>query len=97
MRVQEHALGMLLNLLNHLRVLQGDWKASGGVNPIKDGVTVTYCGCWVWLMGVNALLLNLGEGPTYDKYKQGYAPEGICEVSLEELQAEAYAVTCTCH
>ena len=30
---------------------------------------------------------------TYDKYKQGYAPEGICEVSLEELQAEADVVS----
>ena len=29
----------------------------------------------------------------YDKYKQGYAPEGISEVSLEELQAEADVVS----
>jgi len=29
----------------------------------------------------------------YDKYKQGYAPEGIQEVSLEELQAKADVVS----
>ena len=29
----------------------------------------------------------------YDKYKQGFAPEGIREVSLEELQAEADVVS----
>ena len=97
--VAEHALGMLLSLLNHLprvhrEIKEGKWLREPNKGRELQSLTVGIIGYGV--MGSEFALLLSAMGVkvlAYDKYKQGYAPEGIQEVSLEELQAEADVVS----
>ena len=97
--VAEHALGMLLSLLNHLprvhrEIKEGKWLREPNKGRELQSLTVGVIGYGVMGSEFAQLLSAMGvKVIAYDKYKQDYAPEGIREVSLEELQAEADVVS----
>ncbi len=97
--VAEHALGMLLSLLNHLprvhrEIKEGKWLREPNKGRELQSLTVGVIGYGVMGSEFAQLLSAMGvKVLAYDKYKQGYAPEGIREVSLQELQAEADVVS----
>jgi D-3-phosphoglycerate dehydrogenase len=93
--VAEHALGMLLSLLNRLRIADkevrnGTWlrEENRGLELINRTVGVIGYGQMgsAFAQKLKALGCRV---LSYDKYKKNYAPEGIEEVSLASLQAEA--------
>ncbi len=97
--VGEHALGMLLSLLNKLHtadreVRSGKWDREGNRGIELDGKTVGIIG-----YGNNgeafARKLRGFEVKTlaYDKYKTGFGNEFVTEASLEELYREADVIS----
>lgn len=90
--VAEHALGMLLSLLNHLprvhrEIKEGIWRREENKGRELQSRTVGIIGYGV--MGSQFARLLAAMGTTvlaYDKYKTGYADPGITESTLEELQ-----------
>ncbi len=97
--VAEHALGMLLSLLNHLprvhrEIKEGKWLREPNKGRELQSLTVGVIGYGVMGSEFAQLLSAMGvKVLAYDKYKQDFAPEGIREVSLEELQAEVEVVS----
>lgn len=92
--VGEHALGMLLTLWNkihlaNLEVKAGQWNREANRGLEIKGKKVGIIG-FGNMGGAFAQRLNGFEAEilAYDKYKQNYAPEGVTEVTLEELKAE---------
>ncbi|MFM8362710.1 MAG: NAD(P)-dependent oxidoreductase, partial [Haliscomenobacter sp.] len=93
--VAEHALGMLLMLMNHLgradrQVRQGEWVRAGNRGVEIKGKTVGILGYGNMgqalaqrLAGFEARVL------AYDKYKADYGNAFAEAVSLETLQAES--------
>lgn len=97
--VAEHALGMLLSLLNRLRIADrevrsGIWRREENRGYEISGKTVGIIG--FGQMG-SAFAEKLGSFNcrilSYDKYKINYAPAGVEEVDLSTLQAEADIVS----
>ncbi len=92
--VGEHALGMLLTLWNKIHLANLEVKAGQWNREANRGLEIK--GKKVGIIGFG----NMGgafaqrlkgfetEILAYDKYKQNYAPEGVTEVTLEELKAE---------
>lgn len=97
--VAEHALGMLLSLLNHLprvhrEIKEGKWLREPNMGRELQSLTVGIIGYGVVGSEFARLLAAMGvKVVAYDKYKQNYALEGIQEVTLTELQAEADVVS----
>ncbi len=90
--VGEHAIGMLLMLFNNLKradaeVRNGQWRREANRGFELQGKTVGILG--YGYMGSAMAEKLQGFGCTviaYDKYKSNYAPTGVEEVSLAELQ-----------
>ena len=93
--VAEHALGMLLSLMNHLNkgdkeVRNGIWDREGNRGMELEGKTIGIIG-----YGNNgSALAKILSGfdvriLAYDKYKSGFATERVKEVSLDQLKDEA--------
>jgi len=93
--VGEHALGMLLTLWNkihlaNMEVKRGQWNREANRGLEIKGKTIGIIGFGNMgsafaqrLKGFEATII------AYDKYKQNYAPEGVHEVTLPELQQES--------
>jgi len=89
--VGEHALGMLLSLLNHMnradrQIRQGTWLREGNRGTEIKGKTVGIIGYGNMgsafaqrLKGFEARVIS------YDKYKLGYSDGNTTETSLEEI------------
>ncbi|MDB0011284.1 phosphoglycerate dehydrogenase [Crocinitomicaceae bacterium] len=97
--VGEHALGMLLSLLNHLNkgdkeVRSGKWDREGNRGEELDGKTIGIIGFGnngqafaKKLRGFDVNVL------AYDKYKTNFGNEFIKESSLEELYKNADVIS----
>lgn len=97
--VGEHALGMLLSLMNHLpradrEVRGGKWRRKENTGTELFGKTVGIIGFGRMgsafaekLKGFNVTVL------AYDKYRKDHAPEGVHETSLEELMDRSEVIS----
>lgn len=97
--VAEHALGMLLALMNHLpkadrEVRQGIWDRVSNSGQELGGSTVGLIGFGQMgtafaqrLAGFNVKVI------AHDKYRKGFANERVEEVSLEELQRRSDVIS----
>lgn len=90
--VGEHALGMLLMLLHHLRradaeVHAGIWKREENRGTELNSLTVGIMGFGFMGSAFAEKLSGMGcRILAYDKYKTGYAPAGVEETSLAKLR-----------
>ncbi len=90
--VAEHALGMLLSLLNHLPRVQreiagGQWLRASNKGRELQSLKVGIIGYGVMGGEFARLLDAMGvQVLAYDKYKTGYADGRIQEVTLAQLQ-----------
>ncbi len=97
--VAEHAMGMLLMLMNHLgradrEVQQNQWRRAPNRGTEIKGKTVGIIGYGNMgsafakrLQGFDAEVIS------YDKFKSNYADQHTSEVSLAELQASAHIIS----
>ncbi|PTM05211.1 MAG: hydroxyacid dehydrogenase [Bacteroidetes bacterium] len=93
--VAEHALGMLLSILNRLRI--ADREVRSGIWLREENRGYEIAGKTVGIIGFGQMGSAFAEKLasfhcrilSYDKYKSNYAPVGIEEVDLKTLQAEA--------
>lgn len=97
--VGEHALGMLLSLMNHLHtadreVRSGKWDREGNRGVELDGLTVGIIGYGnngaafaKKLRGFDVELL------AHDKYKSGFGNDFVKEASLEEVLTKADVIS----
>lgn len=97
--VAEHALGMLLSLLNHLprvhrEIKEGKWLRESNKGRELQALKVGVIGYGI-MGGTFARLLDaMGVAVlAYDKYKSGYAEGGVVECSLERLYEEADVIS----
>jgi len=97
--VAEHALGMLLALLRHLpradrEVREGQWRREENRGDELAELCVGIIGCGHMGSAFAQKVQPLARQVlTYDKYKKEYAPPGVEEVSLAELQRKADVVS----
>tara|TARA_B100000900_G_scaffold14173_2_gene11393 strand:+ start:1187 stop:2131 length:945 start_codon:yes stop_codon:yes gene_type:complete len=97
--VAEHALGMLLSLLNnlprvHREIKEGKWLREPNKGRELQSLKVGVIGYGIMGSEFAELLANMGvQVLAYDKYKRHYAPKGIQEATLEQLQAEVDVVS----
>ncbi len=98
--VGEHAVGLLLALMDKIRVAdsevrQGLWRREANRGLEIKGRTVGIIGCGNMGSAFAQRLRGFEcQIVAYDKYKPaGYAPDGVEEVSLEELQRRADIVS----
>ncbi len=97
--VGEHALGMLLMLLNNLRQADADVRA--GRWPREENRGYEIAGKTVGIIGYGLMGSSFAQKLSgfgarviaHDKYKSQFSDEWALPVSLEELQAEAYIVS----
>jgi len=97
--VAEHSMGMLLSLLNRLRI--ADREVRAGIWLREENRGNELAGKTVGIIGYGQMGSAFAEKLkafgcriiSYDKYKSNYAPEGVEEVDLETLQAEAEIVS----
>jgi D-3-phosphoglycerate dehydrogenase len=97
--VAEHAMGMLLSLLNRLRIV--DQEVRAGIWLREENRGFELAGKTVGIIGYGQMGSAFAEKLkafgcrilSYDKYKSNYAPKGVEEVALETLQAEAEIVS----
>ena len=93
--VAEHALGMLLSILNRLRI--ADREVRSGIWLREENRGFEIAGKTVGILGFGQMGSSFAEKLasfncrilSFDKYKRNYATAGIEEVDLETLQAEA--------
>lgn len=97
--VAEHALGMLLMLLNNLKradteVRKGIWRREENRGTELHGKTVGIIGYGVMGTGFAHKLRGMGvEVLAYDKYRDYFGDGFVREVSLQALQAQADVVS----
>jgi len=97
--VAEHAVGMLLMLLNNLKradieVRNGIWKRDENRGNELSALTVGIIGYGVMGSAFAQRLMGFGcKIIAHDKYKTGFGNEFVKEVSLKELQQQADAVS----
>ncbi len=97
--VAEHALGMLLGLLNHLprahkQIQQGHWLRESNKGRELQSLVVGVIGYGVMGSEFAKLLAAMGVRVlAYDKYKSQYVHDGIEEVTLKTIQLEADVVS----
>ena len=98
--VGEHAVGLLLALMDKIRVAdsevrQGLWRREANRGLEIKGRTVGIIGCGNMGSAFAQRLRGFEcQIVAYDKYKPvGYAPDGVEEVSLDELQQRADIVS----
>ena len=97
--VAEHALGMLLSLLNHLprvnkEIAAGKWIREANKGRELQSLKVGIIGHGIMGGEFASLLSAMGvQVLAYDKYKSGFAQKGVREVDLATLQAEAEVVS----
>ena len=97
--VGEHALGMLLMLLNNLKradteVRSGIWRREDNRGTELHGKTVGIIGYGVMGSSFASTLRGMGvEILAYDKYRRNFGNEFVQEVSLEVLQETADVVS----
>lgn len=97
--VGEHAIGMLLMLLNHLKradneVRNGIWKRAENRGTELNTLTVGVIGMGNMGTAFASKLQGFGcRILSHDKYKKNFGNEFINEVSLEKLKEEADVVS----
>ena len=97
--VAEHALGMLLGLLNHLprahkQIQQGYWFRESNKGRELQSLVVGVIGYGVMGSEFAKLLAAMGVRVlAYDKYKSQYVHDGIEEVALKTIQLQADVVS----
>jgi len=97
--VGEHALGMLLMLMNHLKradaeVRQGIWKRAENRGHEIGGRTVGIIGYGNMGSAFASKLQGLGcTVLAHDKYKTGFGNDHVKEASLEEIHDQADIVS----
>ena len=97
--VAEHALGMLLSLLNHLprahnQIQKGLWLREPNKGRELKSLVVGVIGYGVMGSEFAKLLSVLGVRVlAYDKYKSGFAQNRIEEVTLKTIQLQADVVS----
>ncbi|MCB9195605.1 MAG: hypothetical protein H6600_05920 [Flavobacteriales bacterium] len=90
--VAEHAVGMILMLLNNLRlsdmeVRQGIWRREGNRGYELLGKTIGIIGYGYMGKAFAKRLIGFGvEVIAYDKYLEDYSDEYVNEVTLDELK-----------
>lgn len=95
----EHAVGMLLALLNHLiradrEVRGGKWRRRENTGHELQGSTVGIIGFGRMGRAFAQKLAGFGVHlMAHDKYLRNYAPEGVREVELDDLFAHADVVS----
>ncbi|MGE5317030.1 MAG: NAD(P)-dependent oxidoreductase [Chloroflexota bacterium] len=93
--VAEHAMGMLLSLLNHLlkvdkEVRQGLWIREGNRGTEIKGKTVALIGFGNTGTEFARRLMGFGANViAYDKYKTGFSNNWVKEVSMDEVFSNA--------
>lgn len=93
--VGEHAVGMLLSLMNNLRKADGQvrsriWDREGNRGTELRGKTVAIIGYGFMGSAFAEKLLGFGVNIiAYDKYKTGFGSEWVREVSMEEVVKQA--------
>jgi D-3-phosphoglycerate dehydrogenase / 2-oxoglutarate reductase len=93
--VAEHAMGMLLAMLNHLikvdaEVRQGIWIRDNNRGTEIKGKTVALIGFGNTGTEFARRLMSFGANViVYDKYKTGFGNEWVKEVQMEEVFSEA--------
>src|SRR5690348_16629454 len=89
--VGEHALGMLLSLMNNLnradrQVRNGEWIREGNRGYELNGKTVGIIGFGNMGDAFARKLSGMGCGViAYDKYKSGFGNSIVREVTMEEI------------
>tara|TARA_B110000211_G_scaffold197699_1_gene227345 strand:- start:8 stop:964 length:957 start_codon:yes stop_codon:yes gene_type:complete len=97
--VAEHAMGMLLMLMNHLKradqeVRSGVWKRAENRGFELKGKTIGLIGYGVMGKAFAERLKGFGINIiAYDKHKTGFSDDNTTEVSLVKLQEEADIVS----
>jgi len=97
--VGEHAVGMLLMLMNNLRQADADVRA--GRWPREENRGYEIAGKTLGIIGYGLMGSSLAQKLSgfgarviaYDKYKNGFSGQLVQEVTLEELQQQADIVS----
>jgi len=97
--VAEHALGMLLSLINHMpraqrEVREGIWKREENKGRELHSMTVGIIGYGVMGSRFAKLLTQMGVRVlVHDKYKSNFSDGTFQEVSLEDIQRECHCIS----
>jgi len=97
--VGEHAVGMLLMLMNNLRQADADVRA--GRWPREENRGYEIAGKTLGIIGYGLMGSSLAQKLSgfgarviaYDKYKSGFSSQHVQEVTLDELQQQADIVS----
>jgi D-3-phosphoglycerate dehydrogenase / 2-oxoglutarate reductase len=93
--VAEHAIGLLLSLVNYIsrsaaEVKQGDWIRTANTGMLLKGKTIGIIGYGHTGSALASKLKCFGmKILVYDKYKSGFGAPGIIESTLEDIFLES--------
>lgn len=97
--VAEHALGMLLSLINHMpraqrEVREGLWKREENKGRELHSMTVGIIGYGVMGSRFVQLLTQMGvQVLVHDKYKSNFSDGTFKEATLEQIQRECHCIS----